>query len=245
MKVIVCCNGNVFPGKGRAPGLGSPSLPHLCDGKAAGSLVPICFLFRDLELLFFLISPLFLRGCDLRVFELQPTQMRFLSAASAFGGAFPCPRPEQHRGSAPAGVLLWPFSSPPGWAWWSCLPWQLLRPAGLQLGMQSVPPAPPGLGVQLCPTACQRAPCCATGCAEIPVSSISPAMPQHDAALQPRVPAEAQAGWAALASIPRVPGLARPLLRGCLSLPRAAPGEAAPCWEVRRGWEWCLECSST
>lgn len=171
MEVIVCCNGRVSPGKGRAPGLGSPSLPHLCDSKAAGSLVPICFLFRDLELPFSYF-PLFLWGCSLRVFELQPTQAGFLSAAKAFRGVFPCPWPEQHGGSAPAAILLGPFWGPPGWAWWSHLPWQLLTPAGLQLGVQSVPPAPlQGLGSSSAPATCQQTSCCATGCAETPASS--------------------------------------------------------------------------
>lgn len=183
MEVIVCCNGRVSPGKGGAPGLGSPNLPHLCDSKAAGSLVPIRFLFRDLESPFSYF-PLFLRGCSLRVFELQLTQTGFLSAAKAFGGVLPCPWPEQHGGSAPAAVLL-------GSPWLGLVVPSALAAANASRaaagGAVCAPNTSPGLGVQLCPC---RVPAILLLCYGL----------CRDACLIP-------AGWAALASTRCVPAL--------------------------------------
>lgn len=88
-------------------------------------------------------------------------------------------------------------------------------------GAVCAPSTSPGLGVQLCPC-------------HVPANLLLCHGLCRDACL-------IQAGWAVLASTRCVPALlARPLLRGCLSLPRAAPREAAPCWGVRRGWERCL-----
>lgn len=145
--------------------------------------MPIRFLFRDLESPFSYF-PLFLRGCSLRVFELQLTQTGFLSAAKAFGGVLPCPWPEQHGGSAPAAVLL-------GSPWLGLVVPSALAAANASRaaagGAVCAPNTSPGLGVQLCPC---RVPAILLLCYGL----------CRDACLIP-------AGWAALASTRCVPAL--------------------------------------